>query len=399
VQISNDFNGDVVTWAQQKDCFYLSFNAVASGTTSVLLNVDPFLDADVNFDPNELAPGVLSQVQRGGLTYAVPMTLQPEVLWYDSTLFERAGAIAPENGWTVDEFEDALNALYSADSTGAPFSPGSNGAGYIMMLIAAYGGMPLDAVANPPGVYFTDPNNVNAIRQVLDLVRAGYIAYDSLGDYNSNPLFGQFAISDDYINALTFESQFSFDGTQDNPLRLTTYPRGTDYTPVSYAVGTGYISSTAQNPEACYRFLSQLAQRPELLAGMPVNQSILNDPAFTASQNPDALNFYQNYFETLQDPNVVYVPGNFGTGDQFPGLSIIQLWLYKAFDAYVLEDADLDTALQQAQSFTESFVQCADDLPPDNGVGATEQERITRYNAYVDCVVLVDPSLSETFGR
>jgi hypothetical protein len=51
----------------------------------------------------------------------------------------------------------------------------------MLTLIAAYGGLPLDTRTDPPTVNFSDPATVNALQQVLDLVKNGYISYAAGG--------------------------------------------------------------------------------------------------------------------------------------------------------------------------------------------------------------------------
>src|SRR5262249_20419214 len=151
----------------------------------------------------------------------------------------------------------------------------------------------------------------------LDLARDGYIDYNELGSFGGGGgMVGQSAIFDDTLSSFSFAAQvISSDENAENPYHLTTYPRGHEYTPVSYGVGAGYISSTSQNPDACYRFLSALSHHPDLLGGMPARLSILDDSEYAASQTPDALAFYRAYYDSLSDPNLLVIPGNFGSGD------------------------------------------------------------------------------------
>jgi ABC-type glycerol-3-phosphate transport system substrate-binding protein len=400
IELANSFD-DFATLVEEQDCFYLPYNAISGDTMSTILTIDPFLSADFDFDRTDVAPGVLEQLQRGGLTYALPMTIQPQVLWYNTVSFENAGLIAPQSGWSVSEFEDTLNALRdNSEDDQAPFSGGFNGGNYIMMLVAAYGGFPIDAIANPPIVTLTDTANVEAIRQVLDLARDGLLEYNTLGNFGGGGgMFGSSDIYDDTLSAFSFQFQISPDDDTQSPYQLTTYPRGNDYTPVSYGLGTGYISATAQNPDACYRFLSALSLRPDLVGGMPARLSVLDDAEFVASQTPDAIAFYRSFFETLQDPNLVVIPGNFGSADSFPGLFVLQLWMYQAFDAYVLEDADLDTELQQAQAFVDSYLECTAEIPPAGSIfNMSQEDQIDFFRNYARCAVLVDPETEDLFG-
>jgi ABC-type glycerol-3-phosphate transport system substrate-binding protein len=400
VELNVSFD-DMPTFAAENDCFYLGYNGISNNNTTLLLSLDPLLDADFDFDENDVAPGVMGQLQRDGLTYALPMTIQPAVLWYNTEMFSEAGVFHPEAGWTVSEFEDALRGLRVNPEDPAPFQPNFGGGDYILMLAGAYGGIPIDYSTNPPTFNFTDPATVEALRQVLDLAREGYIDYSELGGLGGlGGGFGQSAIYNDNLSAFSFQFQIG-DSEFENPYSLTSYPRGTQYTPVSYGIGTGYISATAQNPDACYRFLSALAKRPDLLGGVPAQLSLLDDPTFSASQTPDALNFYRSYFEVLQDPNVLIVPNQFSgaIGDTFPGTFVVQIWLFQAFDAYVLEDGDLDAELQEAQLFADSYMQCVANIPPfDDSVQATQEEQIDYFRQFAECAVLVDPEMESLFG-
>lgn len=95
----------------------------------------------------------------------------------------------------------------------------------------------------------------------------------------------------------------------ENTYSLTTYPRGNQFTPISYNLGLAYIGVDTLNPEACYRWISTIAQHPELLMGMPVRRSMLDSPEIAAAQGDDVIAAYQMFDASLQDPNAIVVPG------------------------------------------------------------------------------------------
>ena len=103
--------GDVSNYAGRDDCFYLGYNAVPSIDQTTVLNLDPFLDADVSFDRSDLVGNALAMVQKDNHTYALPIVIQPELLRYNSDLFTQDNVPAPTAGWTIDQFNDALHAL------------------------------------------------------------------------------------------------------------------------------------------------------------------------------------------------------------------------------------------------------------------------------------------------
>jgi ABC-type glycerol-3-phosphate transport system substrate-binding protein len=393
IEIDTGFPETLESMTQKYDCFYQPGNLVTGGDLSLLRSMDPLMASDPSFDPSDYIGNVLSQVQVDNQTWAFPMTIQPAAMRYNPGLFEQAGAAAPENGtWTIDEFEQALRDLKAGLDGSAPFEPQGFDAGYLLSLIAAYGGLPIDYTTNPPTINFTDPATVEAIRQVLDLAREEYINYAPLTRRDRAFSMGG--------NAVPLYSEiFSFGAggavimigangeVPTNPDLLVTYPTGSSYTPVTYDLGAGYISANTAAAEACYRFLSYISKRGDLFNAMPALHSVLNDPTFTASQNPDSLEFYNAIINQLSQPNVVSLPtvSPFSTGGGY----ILTVWLRRAFDRYVLEDATLETELAEAEAFTRAYQECAAN-PPD-----VARDTMEYFQFFNECATQVDPTIAD----
>ena len=404
VILDNEFAPSLTLMAEQFDCFYLPFNNTNSDDINSVLSLDPFLDADFNFDANDIVGNVLSQVERDNRVWAYPLHLQPQVLWYNSETFADSGIPAPENGWTNDAFTDALQSLKIDSDDEIPFQPREFGGNYILMLAAAYGGLPLDYRTDPVTISFTDPTNVEALRQVLDLAREGYIQYNQLANFGGG--FGggggsQIPIYNETLNQFSFSRfQFQEDGEspQEDPYRITNYPSGSQFTPVTYDIGTAYISATSAAPEACYRWISSLAQRPDLFSAMPARRSQLTSPELMAALGVDLSNFYMQFEQQLQAPNVIEFPSAFGGGNISPGDFITQFWLNRAMDRYVLEDGNLDTELADAEMYAKEYQTCTAGIPPfDPAIFGSQREQINYFRQFFDCATSIDPSLEEVF--
>jgi ABC-type glycerol-3-phosphate transport system substrate-binding protein len=355
------------------DCAYLAMNAIEDLDSEGLLALDPLVSTDANYDLNSVPASALESMRVNGMLYGLPMTLTPDVLNYNPTIFANAGLAEPLDGWTMDEFIDALQQIKPILPTDEfPFVSQSFGSTYILLLIAAQGGVPLDFSTDPITVDFTSPENIAAIQAVLDLAKAGYIDYQGLGQFGGGR--GVFIIEDDNIPAIVAASFLGGRGGQRRQNQnanateaiTTTYPTGTTYTPVSYQVGGGFINVDTAYPEACYRWLSFLANHPHVLNAMPALLSTLTQPELTDALGADTVSAYQNFAELLNASNVV----NLSTTDFFAAQ-----WLNSAFDAYVLEDADLLTALQDAQQKTNDYLTCAAQVPED-----------ADFEAYLTCV-------------
>jgi ABC-type glycerol-3-phosphate transport system substrate-binding protein len=379
--------------AEQFDCFYLPLNYVPEVDLNTILSLDPFLDADTSFDKSDVVGGVLAQLQRDNKTWALPIIIQPEALRYDSERFNRAGIPAPEHGWTIEAFAEALRALKPNPEDRKPFASQSPGNTYLLILIAAYGGLPYDYRTDPVTINFTDPATVEAIRQALNLAKDGYIDYQELGGgrefiivasggpEDRAPIFTQ------SFGGFGFNVEITVGGPSSDPYRYTTYPVGNQFSAVTYSMGTAYISASTPNPEACYRWISTVARHPELFSAMPARRSLLNDPAVTAEQTPDETAFYNRFDVLLQDPATLALPSAFSGAS--PASFLLQRWLNNAFDSYVLRDGDLETELATAETYTKGFLECIALIPP---YDPAVQDQLSYIGQYFDCATQVDPS-------
>lgn len=389
--------------ADTQDCFYLSSNIVPQADLSSLLSIDPFLAADPNYDPNDMVNGAIGQVTRENSVWAIPLSLDPQVMWYDPNVFADAGLPEPRNDWTVFEFIDTLQQL-QAHTGEAAYRSQSFGGSYIHMLTAAFGGNLIDTSTPIYTLQLDDPNSIEAARQVLDLARDGYIDYQEIGSFGGGGGGSGAALFDAQLQPYGWRFQNRGEEFGD-PHRVVLFPRGTQYTPVSYSLGAGYISSYTPAPEACYRFLSYVAERPELLFGIPARRSLFDAAVALIDDSSDLAALYQDFDAALQESNVVVVVNPFTAGsssDPVTGFSnfLVNIWLNRAFDRYVLEDADLDLGLADAQQFSEEFRVCVDAVPsPERPFSEmSNQESQAYFEQFQDCAVGVDPSMSELFG-
>ncbi|MCB9454135.1 MAG: extracellular solute-binding protein [Anaerolineaceae bacterium] len=406
-EINMDAGGDPRISGQDDaalyDCFILPTNSVSDMDLTTILNLDPYLNSDPNFDPNDMVSGVLAQVQQDNKTWALPLTLSPQVMEYDPQAFARAGVPEPLGGWTVDEFVNALEALkvYPEDPT--PFAPQDSGTS-LLMLIAAYGGTPLDYRTNPPTANFTDPATVDAIRQVLDLAKAGYIAYDSQQGGGFVVILGGGGSDIAPIRTQSFGGRgqgFGRGGgggggtatTTSDDYLITTYPTGLQYNAVSYSMYTAYISASAENPDACYRWISTIAQNSTVIGGMPAQRSAINDPTLLANEGQATVDAYLEFDRLLGDPNTITLV-SLTTGAS-PSSFVLNLWLNQVFDDYVLNNGDLDADLAQAQIYADGYLECVAALPP---VDVASNDPRAGFQQIAECATKVDPNFTSLIG-
>jgi hypothetical protein len=194
------------------------------------------------------------------------------------------------------------------------------------------------------------------------------------------------------------------EGEFGDPYRVVMFPSGSNSTPVSYNMAVAFISAQSQSADACYRWLSFLSQRPELLGGMPARTSAFEASLDFISDGEDVVQLFRDFDEALRSGNAVIMPQAYGGSTDSMAVSmgnqLATIWLYKAFDNYVLEDADLEAALVQGQAFQADYATCSAGIPERSFEEFNEdnQEEFNDYYfQFIECAVAVDPDLREYF--
>lgn len=376
--------------AEENDCFYRQLNDLSSAPLNAILPLDPYLAADPNFNLSDMVNGVLPHVTLNDRVWGLPTNFTPYALWINNQLFNQAGIPIPQGEWSISEFVDALQRLESiADAE--PFQPRQS---YILMLIAAFGGLPIDPRLDNVAPDVTAPETLNAIRQALDLHKNGLIHYSKLTDFGGgaggrDELIGMY---DGILWSIDYRVQQRTQGITDDMFSVAMFPYGTSVKPITLSVGASYISASTPYADACYRWISYLTNHPELFDGMPARKSNLES---TRSQGDDLYQVYSTIATLLEDPNTVILP-LFSAGS--PTSYIYQYWMFDAFDAYVLEGAILEDELAQAQIFIDAYAGCIAPLEQvDMNTFETDQARQRHYQQYADCAVQIDPNLQTLF--
>lgn len=395
-QVTIDQGGETLTdSASRFDCFYLPYNGVSDADLSKILNLSPLADSDPNFNRGDFVGTTLTQLTRDNKLWGIPIQLEPAVLMYEDQAFSQNGILVSNNQWTLNDFTNALLILRRDPATPPPFAPftQSQDGTSLLMMIAAYGGVPIDYRTNPPTISFTNPTTVTAIQQVLDLVKQGYMQYTPFGPVNSEDNApGPSRSTKIFADVLNLNS-FVQGGTA--VYKPVLYPRGTQFTGVSYSIGSAYISASTTNPEACYRWISTVSQHPEVFDAMPARRSYINSPVLAASQGPDLIAFYSQIDALTNDPNTIPIDSQLGRKAS-PAAFLLQYWLFTAFDNYVLKASDLTSELQLAETLTLGFQGCVAQLPPYDASNLASAQAYLRQ--FGDCATRIDPALQPYFA-
>jgi ABC-type glycerol-3-phosphate transport system substrate-binding protein len=131
------------------------------------LALQPLLDADANVDLSTFH--FVDAFRSQGELYGLPILAQPEVLFYNTAIFDEAGIAYPTPDWTLDEFYHVVQGLTFERDGQYGFVP-LNGAGIDLPLFVALHGAELwDQQGNPR---FDSPDVIAAVAWYADLVRS-----------------------------------------------------------------------------------------------------------------------------------------------------------------------------------------------------------------------------------
>ena len=389
--------GDIIDetdMAEDYDCFYMPSNIVQGGDLSVVIPIDPLMASDASVDTFDFVGNSLQLMQSGNQTWGMPLNLQPIALHYNTEIFDNNGVFYPFAGWSVPDFENTLRSLKLDPEDPAPLTSRDFGSDHLLVLIAAYGGVPLDFRTTPVTIDFSSEATVDAVRQVLDLAKEGFIDYQDTADFGGpGGLFGgdETAMYVQSLNALAF----FIPQDDDDPYRLIPMPRGEQFSGTAFDIGGAYISANSQVAEACYRFISHIAQSPVLFEYMPTRRSHINSPELEATQGPEAVAFYTEMDALLQGTNVIAIPTIFSdisNADNF----VLRFWLNRVFDAYVADESGFDLAaeLSDAEDLAEAYLDCSAAIPPLDPTTDIQDY----FGEFVDCAVQIDPETEQFFG-
>lgn len=121
--------------------------------------------------------------------------------------------------------------------------------------------------------------------------------------------------------------------------------------------------------------------------GLPARRSLADDPAF-AAQGEDVVAFFKFFDALTRNPETRLISAQAASFDQY----MPRLWLFRAFDRYVLDNAELEPQLNEAEMFTKAYLDCTASLPK-SPEGTTQAELTAFYRQFTDCAVKIDPTI------
>ncbi|MBN1812271.1 MAG: sugar ABC transporter substrate-binding protein [Anaerolineae bacterium] len=315
-----------------------------------ILNLSPIIEQSLSFNSPDFYPGVLEAFSNEEGIWAVPLGVDPLVMYYNKDLFDSAGATYPRNGWAWEDFLDAALAVTDLET---------NTFGYIstpdsadpLLFVYQHGGRLLDSLENPTRTTFDDPLTIDAVEWYADLVLDHNViptpdqmreAFPGGQGVSQAIRFGRIGM---WVDSLSERGGQDWRRNWDMEWGVVGLPR--DLQSITLIGTEGYfISSHTQNREACWRWVSFLSEQPPSRMA-PARRSTLESDAYEQEAGSEVAAAARDSLGNA----VMISPRLAAFGE------VLEETFFSAIDAILEEGATTEEALAVAQGEAEYLLE------------------------------------------
>ena len=285
-----------VLWVKEK---YLTIFA----EKEIIENLDPYIQADTDFDPERYISNALEYSKIDGKQYALPRDIGVQVMALNLDIFAEYGADLPNADWTWDDMI-ALGQELTIEEDGKIVQYGLGWLDYESLIYSNGGRLFSD---DGRIAYFDEPATMEAIQMYADLINKYHISpTPSESQGMGNVFLGGKA-------AMALIGPWDFATLNNLGIRfdIVPFPRG--------PMGTGEMklsglpiamNANSKHKDIAYeliKFLSYSDTAQQMLAdyaiAMPVIEDIAKSEEFVKSdRTPDSMD---NYFSALENTKIL----------------------------------------------------------------------------------------------
>jgi len=136
----------------------------------LILDLTPFLESDPTFQADDFYPGVLERYRWNGGTWALPIAIDFQLIFFNKDIFDQAGVAYPEVGWTWDEFATKARALTVREGDRVIRWGLARSRPAWRAFVEDHAGPLVDNATAPPTPRFDQPEVTKAVRWFANLV-------------------------------------------------------------------------------------------------------------------------------------------------------------------------------------------------------------------------------------
>jgi ABC-type glycerol-3-phosphate transport system substrate-binding protein len=348
---------------ERYDCFGIFSLHGFPGDVDDYYTLDPLFAAD---DPalfDDYPPALLDRHRINGSIYGLPFDLNPLLIYYNAEYFAEQGLTPPDDDWTFDDFLALAAAATSDTDDGHIYGFVSNNDSAIHFLLSSRFGLPYDLSTRPGAAHFDHPDTAAAVDWLISLSDAGIIpppdeggtrsAFGRLDDHFRLVESGRAAMWLDRASPSETGSTVSAEGLPFE-VGVAPMPQGAHLLG-GYSVSGFLISRRANDPSACWEWITFLSAQPGAFKGMPARRSLIESGEWEARFGADRAAAIQRTI--AWPPDLIYTFDAFDEAALLQGKQPLVAWLQDAI-AGVLEGGDTAALLAVAQQKADDYVAC-----------------------------------------
>ena len=253
-----------------------------------LLNLTPLIEQDQDLYLADFYPRAVASCRVEGKLWAIPASVDLQVMYYNADLFDRYGVPYPTIEWTWDDFVDAVLSIRHSDDD--VFGCVTDPALFAFSLVYQHGGRLLDDWDNPTHTTLDDPLAIDALQWYASLIdRDGAV----LTEEQSRQRFGGgtgTAIHRSKVGMWTGLLSEMGGVRRDRRWAMDwgVAPLPRDARSATLGFVRAYaISAQTAHPEACWEWVKFLSQQPAPY-GIPARRSLAESPVYEAQAGTQA---------------------------------------------------------------------------------------------------------------
>lgn len=244
------------------------------------LNLTPYVARD-HYDLNGFYPAVIQNLTYDGQLVGLTDNYDTQVMYYNASLFKKAGVKPPTSSWTWTDFVTAARKITSGSGPNKVYG------GLFDSWFAPYfdqlwsnGGDPYGADGKTCG--YNSPESIKSFDQIQQLYKDGLSPLPAVFSENGSEqafLTGRIGmmIGNGRWSAYTFKDVKKFDW------KIASLPLGTAGRANFFHIGMFAIARASKNPDAAWEFLKYMVSEQGIKAGLANMQGIPSRPDIAQS--------------------------------------------------------------------------------------------------------------------
>jgi multiple sugar transport system substrate-binding protein len=264
------------------------YSLAALQTGGRLLDLMPYYkqDSPSPDQKSELYQSTLNLFQYEGRLWAIPISVEPMVMYYNKDLFDRHGLAYPKTGWTWQDFETIANTINEPLDGIAGYVPIKKEEGYLDLFIFIHqnGGKVFEGTPMAVRPSFTDSLTLEAVEWYANLMPRYYVgsvnrAQINFTGYGPSYFWGVLSRKAGmWMGPPSLEFEYAPDNWYDMRWGVVPLPRQAQPATAAWVDGLA-ITANTKNPEAAWQWVKFLSQQLPYQKA-PVYESLLKSDAY-----------------------------------------------------------------------------------------------------------------------